>query len=248
MKVLLVDDSPDIAETLSFILEVRWPGTQLVTATDGEEGVRKLEAERPDLVILDVGLPGANGYAVCQEIRQRSAVPIIMLTVRSQDVDIARGLESGADDFVTKPFSHLELMARIHAVLRRTRTNAPVTPQDEPFVSRDVKVDFATREVWVRGAPIRLTPIEFNILRALVTRAGRVVNQRQLLEDVWGAGAPDAARHLRVHVQHLRQKLGDDPSQPRLIATEWRVGYRFMQVPVSNGVRSGTSIRQLQPA
>ncbi len=237
LKILVVDDDAEITEVVGIILEVRWPGTVIYQALDAQKGLELLERERPDLVILDVMLPDMDGIALCKEMRRRSSVPIIFVTARAKDIDAARGLEAGADDYVAKPFSHLELLARIRAVLRRTSSQSGPLPEPEPFASKDLRVDFATREVWVRGELTRLTPTEFAILRGLVKSWGRVVPQRVLIQEVWGPDPPEASKHLRVHVQHLRQKLHDDANHPQMIATEWRVGYRFLQPPLPSATK-----------
>jgi DNA-binding response OmpR family regulator len=232
LKILVVDDDAQITEVVGIILEVRWPGTVVYEALDAKKGLELLEKEHPDLVILDIMLPDMDGIALCKEMRRRSSVPIIFVTARTKDIDAARGLEAGADDYVAKPFSHLELLARIRAVLRRAQVQGGPLPEPEPFASKDLRVDFATREAWVRGELTRLTPTEFAILRGLVKNWGRVVPKRALIQEVWGPEPPEASKHLRVHVQHLRQKLHDDPNHPQMIATEWRVGYRFLQPPL----------------
>ncbi|MBM3946459.1 MAG: response regulator transcription factor, partial [SAR202 cluster bacterium] len=225
------------------ILEMRWPGTDLLAAEDGRSGFDVFSTEHPDLVFLDLNLPDVDGLTICQRIRKNSAVPVIILTVKSQDVDIAKGLEAGADAFITKPFKHVELLARVQALLRRSET-APIEPTaEDSFFSRDVQVHFTTHEVRVKERPIRLTTTEFGILKSLVKHAGHVVTLQALSQAVWGADARDAARQLRVHVQHLRQKLGDDFLRPRYIATEWRVGYRFLQAPLSPHARPAEEIQ-----
>lgn len=233
MKVLVIDDSPDIADVLGVILQMRWPGTTLLAAEDAATGLSLFKNERPDLVILEPDLPNMDGLSVCQAIRKRSSVPIIILSGKSQDVDIAKGLEAGADAYIAKPFKHVELLARVQAILRRSYPEQPPTATEEPFASRDLEVAFTTHEVRVKGQPIRLTTTEFGILETLVRHAGHVVTLQTIAQAVWGADARDAARQLRVHVQHLRHKLGDDFLRPRYIATEWRVGYRFLQPPLS---------------
>ena len=227
MKVLVIDDAPDVAEVVGLCFELRWPGTTLLTATDGKTGIETLEREGADVVILDIRLPEMDGFQVCREIRGSSQVPIIMLTVRDQDTDIARGLEAGADDYITKPFSHIELLARVHAVLRRARA-APMGPSGPPFVSGDLRIDFGSREVWMGSRQIRLTPIEFQILSVLVKSAGQVVPHRALLTRIWGPERSDATNYLKVHIQHLRRKLGDALPHPKMIVTEWKTGYRFV--------------------
>lgn len=232
LKILVVDDDAQLTEVVGIILEVRWPGTVVHEALDAKKGLELLETEHPDLVILDIMLPDMDGISLCKEMRRRSSVPIIFVTARTKDIDAARGLEAGADDYVAKPFSHLELLARIRAVLRRAQVHADPLPEPEPFASKDLRVDFVTREAWVRGQLTRLTSTEFAILRCLVKNWGRVVPKRVLIQAIWGPEPPAASKHLRVHVQHLRQKLHDDPNHPHMIATEWRVGYRFMQPPL----------------
>ena len=231
MKVLVIDDAPDIAEVVELCFELRWPGTTVLSAGDGASGLELLRSQGADMVVLDIGLPGDDGYKVCREIRRTSQVPIIMLTVRDQDTDIARGLEAGADDYVTKPFSHIELLARAHAVLRRARM--PLQEADEPpLTSGNLSVDFARRLVEVDGRPVKLTPVEFQILTHLVKNAGRVVHHGALLRAVWGPTQLRTTNHLKVHIQHLRHKLGDERPSPKMIVTEWRVGYRFVPQPV----------------
>jgi DNA-binding response OmpR family regulator len=227
MKVLVIDDSPEVVEVVSLCFEMRWPGVTVLSASDGPTGLRLLRENNPDLVILDVGLPGIDGFQVLRQIRSFSQVPVIMLTVRDADTDVARALEAGADDYITKPFSHIALLARVRAVLRRVRRDEP-GEQEPVFESGGLKVNFATREVWVEGERVKLTPTEFTLLALLVKNADRVVPYRELLEKVWGPEYRDAVDYLKVHIQHLRQKLGDDPQNPRFIATEWRTGYRFV--------------------
>ena len=204
----------------------------VVALPDGAEAMQRLTEEDVDLVVLDRDLPGVDGIQVCGEIRRASPVPIIMLSARMTDTDVARGLESGADDYVKKPISTIEFQARANAVMRRVQREQGA-PVDEPtFVSGELRVDFARHEVWLRGGQVRLTPIEFNILSHLVKNPDRVVPHKELLTTVWGPDKPDAGNHLKVHVQHLRQKLGDDSQSPRMIVTHWKVGYRFSEAGV----------------
>jgi DNA-binding response OmpR family regulator len=155
MKVLVVDDAPDIAEVVGLCFELRWPGTTILTAGDGETALAQLEQESPELVILDIGLGEMDGFQVCKEMRRTSSVPIIMLTVRDEDVDIARGLESGADDYITKPFSHIEFLARTNAVMRRI-SGSGEDPVTGPFVSGDLYINLEAREIWLDGEYVRL--------------------------------------------------------------------------------------------
>jgi DNA-binding response OmpR family regulator len=232
LKVLIIDESPEVVEVVSLCFEIRWPGTRVFSASNAERGLELLAQERPDLVILDVILPGTDGFQLCQEVRRTSQVPVIILTVRDSDSDVARGLEAGADDYITKPFSHIEFLARVQAVLRRAQ-GVPGGAQEPPFVSAELRVDFASREVWVGDRRVHLTPIEFQILSELVRNAGRVVPHQALLSRVWGPSHSSATSYLKVHIQHLRQKLGDNPANPRMIVTEWKAGYKFLKAPPS---------------
>jgi DNA-binding response OmpR family regulator len=228
LKVVVIDDSPEIIEVVSLCFQLRWSGTALLSAPTGARGLELIEAETPDIVILDIGLPDMEGFEVLREIRRFSQVPVIMLTVRKEDTDIARGLEMGADDYITKPFSHIELVARVQAVLRRTRGEAAGT-EERPFVSGKITVDFSNNEVTVDGRPVRLTSTESRLLQMLIRNEGRLVTHENLLTRVWGENYADARDLLRVHIQHLRQKLGDSVESPHIIVTEHGMGYKFVK-------------------
>jgi DNA-binding response OmpR family regulator len=228
LKVVVIDDSPEIIEVVSLCFQLRWSGTALLSAPTGARGLELIEAETPDIVILDIGLPDMEGFEVLREIRRFSQVPVIMLTVRKEDTDIARGLEMGADDYITKPFSHIELVARVQAVLRRTRGEAAGT-EERPFVSGKITVDFSNNEVTVDGRPVRLTSTESRLLQMLIRNEGRLVTNENLLTRVWGENYADARDLLRVHIQHLRQKLGDSVESPHIIVTEHGMGYKFVR-------------------
>ncbi|MFN8523051.1 MAG: response regulator transcription factor [Chloroflexota bacterium] len=226
MRILIVDDDPDLLEALGLGLQLQWPGVEILTAKDGEEGLRAFERQQPDTVLLDVGLPIRDGFSVLREIRQRADTPVIMLTARGDELDKVRGLEIGADDYVTKPFSPLELLARIKAVMRRSELAPPVrtTPS---FVSGDLEVSFDTREVTRGGVPVALTATEYRVLYQLVRNAGHVMPREALLARVWGEANRDQADYLKVYISRLRSKLEDDPEHPRHILTERGIGYRF---------------------
>ncbi|MBI2855860.1 MAG: response regulator transcription factor [Chloroflexi bacterium] len=226
MKILVIDDDPDVVEVVSLTFEMRWPDAVTVSANDGSSGVDMVEIENPDIIILDIGLPDMDGFEVCREIRRFSDVPIVMLTVRDKEADVVKGLQLGADDYVTKPFKHIELLARVQAVLRRAQME-PVSSEEEPFQSGAMVVDFARREVTVKGEVVKLTPTEYQLLYHLVKNAGRVLSHRTLLGRIWGREYVDETNYLKVHVQHLRQKLGDDPADPTMIVTERGAGYKF---------------------
>lgn len=227
MKVVVIDDSPEIKEVVSLCFQLRWSGAEVLSAGNGTQGLGLIEAENPDIVVLDVGLPDMDGFQVLKEIRRFSQVPIIMLTVRGEDVDVARGLELGADDYITKPFSHIELVARLQAVLRRAR-GVPVG-EERPFIGGKLTIDFANNEVKAGGNTAKLTSTESKLLNLLVKNEGRLLSHETLLSRVWGESYADARELLRVHIQHLRQKLGDNIESPRIIVTEHGMGYKFVR-------------------
>jgi two-component system KDP operon response regulator KdpE len=232
MKVLVVEDDPGIIEVVSLCFQLRWSGTTVITAADGRKGIDLVETETPDVVILDIGLPDIDGYQVLKEIRRFSDVPVIMLTVRGEDTDVAKGLELGADDYITKPFSHIELIARVQAVLRRSQGLA-ITDEERPFTSGKLTVDFARNEVTLQGKPVKLTSTERKLLYHLIRNEGRILSHETLLSKVWGDNYNDARDLLRVHIQHLRQKLGDTTESPNIIVTEHGIGYKFVR-PAGN--------------
>jgi len=226
MKILVIDDDPDVIEVVSLTFEMRWPDAVIVCASDGDAGIQMAGTESPNVVILDVGLPDMDGFKVLQEIRRFSDVPIIMLTVRDKEPDIVKGLQLGADDYVTKPFRPIEFMARVQSVMRRAQM-APYNGEEKPFQYKELRVDFARQEVFLRGQPVKLTPTEYQLLHHLTKNAGRVLTHEAILGRVWGREYLDETNYLKVYIQHLRQKLGDDPTNPTYILTERTVGYKF---------------------
>jgi two-component system, OmpR family, KDP operon response regulator KdpE len=227
MKVLVIDDDPDVVEVVSLTFEMRWPDSTIVSALDGASGIEMVDSESPSLVILDIGLPDVDGYTVCQEIRRFSDVPIIMLTVREKEADIVKGLQVGADDYVGKPFRAIEFMARVQSVLRRAQSSPYAVGEEKPFQHSTLLVDFTKHEVFLGDRQVRLTPTEYQLLYHLTKNAGKVLTHRMLLGRVWGREYLDETNYLKVHIKHLRQKLEDDPSEPRYILTERAVGYKF---------------------
>ncbi|MBA3790747.1 MAG: response regulator transcription factor [Rubrobacter sp.] len=226
LKVLIAEDARDVAEVVAFGMRMVWPDCHVTTTVNGEEAIKRFAEERPDLVVLDVYMPPPDGFEVCRRIREISQVPILMLTVRDGTLDKVRALDLGADDYLTKPFDHLELLARLRALLRRA-SRTPATP--EPCIAvGDLSLDYTTHEVRVRGEVIRLTSTECRLLEELVRHAGTVLSHRHLLEQVWGPGYVGDAHYLKVFVRRLRRKLGDDAERPRYIRTEWGIGYRFI--------------------
>ena len=228
MKVLVIEDDPGIIEVVSLCFQLRWSGTTVVSAPNGRKGIELVESESPEVVILDIGLPDIDGYQVLREIRRFSDVPVIMLTVRGEDTDVAKGLELGADDYITKPFSHIELIARVQAVLRRAQGIA-VTDDERPFSGGKLSVDFARNEVLINGESVKLTSTERKLLYYLIRNEGRILSHESLLTKVWGDSYVDARDLLRVHIQHLRQKLEDNAESPSIIVTEHGIGYKFIR-------------------
>jgi len=228
LKVVVIDDSPEIIEVVSLCFQLRWSGANVVSAATGAKGLELIEAESPNVVILDVGLPDTDGFQVLRELRRFSQVPVIMLTVRGEDTDVVKGLELGADDYITKPFSHIELIARVQAVLRRAQ-GLPVASEERPFVSGKLSVDFASNEVKVDKKPVKLTSTESKLVYLLIRNEGRLLTHEHLLTKIWGETYIDARDLLRVHIQHLRQKLGDSVESPTIIVTEHGMGYKFVR-------------------
>jgi DNA-binding response OmpR family regulator len=220
--VLVVDDEPTIRDVV--VRYLRRDGYETLEAGDGDRARELIEAGEPSLVVLDVMLPGTDGLALCRWIRSRSSLPVILLTARGDEVDRIIGLELGADDYVTKPFSPRELAVRVRTVLRRI---GPHAPRDEPIAAGDLVIDATTREVTKAGLPVRLTAKEFDLLRFLAGHPRRVFSRDQLMSRVWGYEAAYDTGTVTVHVRRLREKLEEDPSTPRLLQTVWGVGYRF---------------------
>jgi DNA-binding response OmpR family regulator len=224
LKLLIAEDARDVAEVVAFGARMTWPDCQVTIATSGEEALRRFFEELPDLVVLDVALPPPNGFEICRRIRTISRVPILILTVCDSTLDKVRALDLGADDYLTKPFDPLELLARLRALVRRDRREF-ASPGS--LRAGDVTLDVVTHEVRVRGEVIRLTSTEYRLLEELVRHAGTVLPHHYLLTHVWGPAYGDAG-YLKVFVRRLRHKLGDDVNHPHYIQTEWGIGYRFV--------------------
>jgi two-component system, OmpR family, KDP operon response regulator KdpE len=221
-SILVVDDEPQIRRVLRSTLTFR--GYELVEAASGEEALELARKVKPDLILLDVNLPGMSGIETCREIRRFTAAPIIMLTVRNAERDKVVALDAGADDYVTKPFSMNELLARIRALLRRT---PEVEEQPSTITAGDFSIDLEARSVKVAGHEVHLTPKEFDLLVYLARRPGKVVTHRTLLAAIWGPNSIEQPEYLRVFVGQLRKKIEKDPSAPKYLLTEPWVGYRF---------------------
>ena len=219
--ILVVDDEPQIRRVMRSTLSAH--GYVITEAKTGEEALELLRKERPDLILMDVNMPGMGGIETCREVRRTSSAPIIMLTVRNAERDKVQALDAGADDYVVKPFGIEELLARIRAALRR------YSPGDAlpPFVSKDVAIDFESRQVTVRGRTVHLTPKEYDVLKHLVANQGKPLTHRRLLQSVWGPDYGEETENLRVVINQLRKKIEADPTHPKYIVTEPWIGYRF---------------------
>jgi two-component system KDP operon response regulator KdpE len=227
--ILVIDDDKDLAAMLKAQLERR--NHKVVIAANGKEGLQKAYQARPNLILLDIMMPGMDGWEVCQRLRELSNVPIIMLTARTMKGDVVKGLESGADDYLTKPFSASELEARIQAVMRRASRSASGATSRSSFYSNGyLTVDFDRRIVKVRDQNVDLTPTEFKLLSILVRNEGRVLPHRYLLTEVWGPEYAEEVDYVKLYIRYLRLKLEENPSDPIYIQTEWGIGYRFSEI------------------
>lgn len=236
--VLVVDDEPALRDAVAYSL--RREGYEVVVAQDGPAAISAARLHRPDLILLDIMLPGMDGFEVCREIRAESNVPIVMLSAKGETVDRVIGLEIGADDYLTKPFAMRELMARVRANLRRTRMSAdPVTPASQPdankgpmvIVAGDLEIDWSRRRAALQGQALSLKPKEFDLLYYLARFPGLVLSRDALLREVWGYDYPVDTRTVDVHIRWLRQKLEQDPANPKRIETVRGYGYRFIAEP-----------------
>jgi len=224
--ILVVDDDPGILKLVSLNLELE--GYQVLTATEGKAALQTIENDQPTLVILDIMMAGMDGFQVCQRVREFSEVPIIMLTAKGRVEEVIHGLDVGADDYVVKPFSTDELLARVRAVLRRARF--PEEMPQPPFSAGDLIIDFSRHQVNINDTEVVLTPTEYRILCMLARNAGKALTQDQLLTEVWGQEYCGDTHILQVAVARLRKKLGDEPSSPKYILTRPGIGYMFKKV------------------
>jgi two-component system KDP operon response regulator KdpE len=224
-KILVVDDDPQIRRVMKATLVAHH--YEVIEARTGEAALEMLPREMPNLVLLDMNMPGMDGLETCRAIREGSEIPVIILSVRNSEKDKVQALDAGADDYVTKPFGIEELLARIRAAMRRS----PSSPEGGPrsYSAAGLEIDFDGRAVRVRGKEVRLTPKEFDLLRYLVTHAGKPVTHRELLQAVWGPDYGDEPEYLRVFINQVRKKIEMNPARPKHIVTEPWVGYRFVE-------------------
>jgi DNA-binding response OmpR family regulator len=224
-RILLVDDEQPVQKLLTFPLEKE--GYEVVQAVDGQQALQAFDQQQFDLVVLDIMLPRMDGLEVCRRLRAKSRVPIIMLTAKAEEIDKVIGLEIGADDYITKPFSMREFRSRVRAALRRAEMVPAPETDEEPLERDEIRIDFAKRRTELRGEPVELTYVEFEILAALARAPGRVFSRDMLLERVWGDSSYRDPRTVDVHIRHLREKIEDDPKTPEYLLTVRGVGYRF---------------------
>lgn len=227
MKILVVDDDDNILRAVSIGLQFQWQDAEVITARDGDSALKIFFDQAPDIILLDINLPLLSGFSVLQEIRRVSEVPVILLTARTDDVDLVRGLSLGASDYVTKPFGHLALLARIKAVMRRTAL-APTHGARAEVIAGDLKVDFESRSVTVGDERVTLTPLEYRLLYHLVRNPEKLMTHEALVSRVWGPEHSATSHQLKVFISRLRAKI-ERPGRPPLIQTEHGLGYRFVQ-------------------
>jgi len=221
MKVLIIEADREIVEVISLAFEIRWPDAKLVSTHLGEKGLEMVESENPDVVILDLGLPDVSGFDVLKELRAFSNVPILILTVRSEEADIVKGLEWGADDYMIKPFRQLELLSRIRALTRRGGS----LDRETPLACGELRFDPSARQLFYGQREISLTRTEGTILHQLMRNAGQVVTYSALAEAIWGEDYPGGTDSIRVYIRRLREKIEADPEQPQIILTKTSLGY-----------------------
>lgn len=227
-KILAIDDEPDVTRSIRLTIAIQEPEWTVVEASSGEQGLLLLNQEKPDLVLLDLRMPGMSGFDVLRRIRSFSNIPIIVLTVTNNELDEVNSLEGGADDYITKPFGHLELVAHIKSVLRRVREREPA---EEPvYIDGDFKVDFQRRTIHAGTKESTITSTEFALLKILVENQGQTIPAEILLQRIWGPNAVDNRDYLKVYVRRLREKIEENPAAPRLLISVRGIGYRLERI------------------
>ena len=227
MKVLIVDDDPDVVEAIALAYKLESPTSEVVT-DDGEHVLAIFKRENPTVMLLDIALSGTDGFEVLRKIREISDIPVLMISARGEEVDKVRGLELGADDYITKPFGYAELSARIRAVMRRAQSLPPVVGGGV-FEAGPLHINYSTHQVSVGGEPVKLTPIEYKLLYQLTRSAGQVLQHDQLLTKIWGPEYLGELDYLRIYIRRLREKVEPDPQHPQYILTERGLGYKFAE-------------------
>jgi len=225
MKLLIIDDDPEAAESVELTVGMTWPEAKTILAASGDAGIFSVNSEIPDLTVLEIDLPDMDGFTVCQEIRRFSDVPIVMLSSRSKEAEILRGLQVGADDYIIKPLIPMVFLARLKAVLRRS--DSTPASEDRVFEYAELKVDSGAAKVTLAERDLKLTPTEYLLLCELIKAPGKIVSSRTLLGKVWGRDHVEETHLLKVHIKHIREKLGEQTAAPKYIFTERSVGYRF---------------------
>jgi DNA-binding response OmpR family regulator len=226
MKVLLIINDPEIHKVVSLSFQMGWPEAQMASTDQGCQGLEMVRRTLPDMVLMDLSLPDLDGFELLSRMREFSDVPVIIVTSKDAEIDRIRGLELGADDYVISPFSYMELLARVRAVLRRSVAKDPALPAT--VENGGLVINTRSEQVKLDGAEVQLTPIEYKLLRELASSTGQTVSQELLLAKVWGEEYLDTPNVLKVHIHRLRRKLGDDPENPRIIATVARRGYQLL--------------------
>ncbi|MCH8061847.1 MAG: response regulator transcription factor [Chloroflexi bacterium] len=227
MKILIVDDEPDICEIITIAFNLRWPELEISSAGTAAKALALVESENPDAIILDIVLPDADGFELCTQLKAKTDAAILILSVKGTEEDKVKGLTLGADDYITKPFNHYELLARLKAVIRRRSSRGSVDTESN-YERQGLFIDFDKKHIRVNGEKIDLPPVEYSLLYHLVKNANRVVANRTLLAKVWGRDYVDQLDYLNMHIRSLRSKLESDPEDPKLIVAEKDLGYRFV--------------------
>jgi len=229
MKVLLIEDREEVAENVSLCLKLAWSEVNIIVAADGDKGIDLAETESPDIVVLDLELGDTDSFKVLTQVRSFSDVPIIVLTAKEAEMDEVKALEMGADDYVTRPFSAIDLIARVKAVLRRAAMPQLRGNQYSTFVSGNLTINFATHDISVSGEPVKLTPTEYNLLCNLARNEGRVLSHRFLLQKTWGSDYIDDISSLKKYIYRLRIKLKENQNPTPMLITERGIGYKFLR-------------------